>query len=429
LSGFETGVSVMPLVKGDPPDAEASVPAGRIRNTRKLLTAAALLMSAMLLATSWVSVVLVPREAYGDGGAAEGRVLAYLTHGLMGHGWGTLYDLSTVLILWFAGASAMAGLLNLVPRYLPRFGMAPRWVAFVRPLVLVLFAIDVIVTLIFRADVEKQAGAYATGVLVLMLSAGVAVTLTLWRERREGGGEGRRARGDERPASPRTSRPSPLPFFYFGAVTLVFAYTLVQNVHERPDGVLIASAFILAIMLLSALSRYTRATELRVESFTFVDRESEALWGELVGKKVNLAPIKYLTRASMARKEAEIRQYYTVQGPLAFLHVNLIDDRSEFVSALRIKVRRRKGDDQPGDFLIEVLGAVALANTIAYVSELIDPIALFLGLTRQNSVAQALSYLLWGVGETGILVYEILLRHWEYTPEEDIRPLIFLMSE
>ena len=37
LSGFETGVVVMPLVKGDPGDTPAE-PAGRIRNARKLLT-------------------------------------------------------------------------------------------------------------------------------------------------------------------------------------------------------------------------------------------------------------------------------------------------------------------------------------------------------------------------------------------------------
>jgi hypothetical protein len=405
LSGFETGVSVMPLVRGGPEDRNRPIPEGRIRNTRKLLAAAALMMSAMLLATSFVSTVLVPREAYQKGGPAAGRVLAYLTHQLMGDGVGTVYDISTILILWFAGASAMAGMLNLVPRYLPRLGMAPRWVAYSRPLVLVLFAVDLLVTLIFRADVEAQGGAYATGVLVLMLSAAVAVTLGLWREARE-------------------AARFPTAGLYFGLVALVFAYTLAQNVRERPEGVIIASFFITGIVVLSALSRYLRATELRVESLTFADEESAALWPSLVCKKVNLAPVKLYDQDAMARKAAEIRRHYAIDGPLAFLHVFLRDDRSDFSSVLRLKVCRA-GDD----YVIEVTGAVAIANTIAYVSELIDPIRLFLGLTRQNSVSQAFRYLLWGEGETGILVYEILRRHWDRTPEDDVRPLIFLMSE
>src|SRR6516165_6115970 len=194
-------------------------------------------MSVMLLLSSAVTSLLVPEPAYRVGGAAAGRAIAFLAHRYLGDIFGTLYDFSTILILWFAGASAMAGLLNLIPRYLPRFGMAPRWVAYRRPLVLVLLGIDIVITLIFRAGVEAQGGAYATGVLVLMLSAAVAVTIARIKE---------------------CALRKPLTLLlvgYFIVVTLVFVFTLGDNVLERPDGIIIATTFILLLLLASAISR------------------------------------------------------------------------------------------------------------------------------------------------------------------------------
>src|SRR5262249_7649992 len=184
LSGFETGVSVMPLIGGGDADRESrpstgGVPTGRVSNTRKLLLTAATIMSGLLILSSVVTTLLIDPIDYAKAGKASGRAIAFLAHRYLGPAFGTVYDLSTILILGLAGASAMAGLLHLIPRYLPRFGMAPQWAALSRPLVLVLFAVDVVITLIFGASVEAQSGAYATGVLVLILSAAFAVTLAL----------------------------------------------------------------------------------------------------------------------------------------------------------------------------------------------------------------------------------------------------------
>ena len=165
LSGFETGVAVMPHIKGDPTDTPEN-PAGRIRGAKRLLTTAAGIMSVFLITSSIVTTVLIPEQDFKPGGPANGRALAYLAHENLGSVFGTAYDLSTIAILWFAGASAMAGLLNLVPRYLPKFGMAPSWSRAVRPMVLVFTATAFLITIVFHADVDAQGGAYATGVLV-----------------------------------------------------------------------------------------------------------------------------------------------------------------------------------------------------------------------------------------------------------------------
>ena len=405
LSGFETGVAVMPLVDGGPVDRGRSprageVPIGRVANTRKLLLTAALIMSAMLILSSFVTALLIAPPDYAEGGKASGRAIAFLAHRHLGTAFGTIYDVSTIVILGLAGASAMAGLLHLIPRYLPRFGMAPRWAALSRPLVLLLFVVDIVITLVFRASVEAQSGAYATGVLVLILSAAFAATLALWRERRR------------------------LLASYTGIVCLVFAYTLVDNCLERPDGLIIGTIFTALLMAACAISRSIRSVEFRIPHGYFADAESWRLGPEVRGKKVHLVPIRTASPEARGRKRSEIVRHYNVRGPFLFLHVNLLDNRSEFSAPLEVRLRK-EGED----YVAEVLGAVAIANTIAYLSEAIDPISIFIGLTRRQLMAQAMRYLLFGEGETGLMVYTILLRYWDWTPEDDVRPLIFLMSD
>jgi hypothetical protein len=83
LSGFETGVAVMPQIKGRPGDTEEH-PVGRIEGARRLLTTAAVIMSAFLITTSFTTVVLIPEQKFRPGGQANGRALAYLAHEYLG---------------------------------------------------------------------------------------------------------------------------------------------------------------------------------------------------------------------------------------------------------------------------------------------------------------------------------------------------------
>lgn len=403
LSGFETGVSVMPLIKGAADDKH-EYPVGRIRNTHKLLLTAALTMSFLLIGSSLVTTLLIPESAYREGGEASGRALAYLAHEYLGNAFGTVYDLDTILILWFAGASAMAGLLNLIPRYLPRFGMAPNWVSYARPLIIFLVAVDVAVTLVFRGSVERQGGAYATGVLVLILSAAIAAAIELWRE--SSGHMGTRLRA-----------------LYTWLCVLIFAFTLVENVRERPDGIIIASIFIVLLIGTSITSRYRRATELRVQRCEFADALSRRRFDELAGSGTNLIPLSTLDPAHMSRLMQEVERFYRVDGPLVFIHVNLLDDRSEFFEELRIRV-----EDNAGYTLVHVSNANVVANTIAFVSIRMRARSVILHLTRQHTpLAQAFRYLLFGTGETGLMVYEILTNYWNARKEPE-RPMLFLMT-
>jgi hypothetical protein len=398
LSGFETGVAVMPLVRGELGDTPVR-PLGRIRNTRKLLTTAALIMSGFLLTSSLVTTVLIPHEAFEEGGEASGRALAFLAHEYLGNGFGTVYDVSTIAILWFAGASAMAGLLNLVPRYLPRYGMAPEWARAVRPLVLVFTTVAFAITVIFRADVEAQGGAYATGVLVLISSAAVAVTLSA------------RRRGRRRS------------LLAFGLITLVFAYTTIANVFERPDGVKIASFFILAIVGTSLISRVTRSTELRVTEIRLDQTarrllEEAAAHGELhiIANEPNER-----NRREYVEKEEEARRFHHIppDEPVLFLEVT-VRDPSEFRSGLKVKGEERFG------YRVLRLESSAVANAIAalllYIRDQMGTVPhVYFRWTEGNPVAHLLRFLTLGEGEVPPLTREILR---EAEPDPEQRPVV-----
>ncbi len=418
LSGFETGVSLMPLIRGEKRGSHeknqedagdgAEIPTERIRNTSWLLLTAAVLMSVLLIGSSIVTTVLIPESAYREGGPASGRAMAYLAHEHLGRSFGSLYDVSTILILWFAGASAMAGLLNLIPRYLPRFGMSPRWVSYARPLVLVLFAIDLVVTLVFRGSVVRQGGAYATGVLVLIFSAAVAAALGLWRDASE---------NEEDKVKPRMKS------LYYWLCAAIFAYTLGVNIKERPDGIIIASIFITLLIFTSAVSRYFRSTELRVRKCEFCDEESRQLWEKLASENPNIVPIVTLDRQYRSEIRAKIEKHYKISGPLTFLHVELLDDRSDFYEQLEVEVERNSAEN-----LIIVRNANVIANTIAYVSIRLKAKNIILGLAAEKSpLVQALYYVSFGTGEVGLMVYEILTSYWKERPETE-RPTLFLMA-
>ncbi|MBI2376350.1 MAG: hypothetical protein HYV07_20315 [Deltaproteobacteria bacterium] len=375
LSGFETGVSVMPLIAGvDEAD--------RVRNTRKLLIAAATLMSVELMGSSAVTTLLIPVSEYAPGGRANGRALAFLAHELLGETFGTVYDFTTLAILWFAGASAMAGLLNIIPRYLPRFGMSPTWIEYRRPLVLVITGVCLFVSSSFDANVEAQGGAYATGVLVLMSSGAFAVMLAEWSH------PGRRVA--------------------FAVMLSVFLYVTLMNCIERPDGLRIAGTFVLVIVATSIWSRWRRSSELRVHEYTFVDEASKRLWGEL--RETNgivLIPLR--SKRPEGRRTALARSLLHLEvekSKCCFLYIDLTDDPSKFSSPVEIQAR-----EDGGDYVVEVRNAVAVANAIAFVALELHVDEVVIGLLESGTpVVNAVMYLAFGTGEVGYAVRAIFMR-------------------
>jgi hypothetical protein len=394
LSGFETGVAVMPLVRAHG-ETDAVRLMGRIRNTKRLLGLAAAIMSVMLVGSSIVTTLLIPPEAFQEHGEADGRALAYIAHRDFGDAFGTVYDVATITILWFAGASAMAGLLNLIPRYLPRYGMAPEWARAERPLVLIITAIACLVTLIFKASVNAQAGAYATGVLVLITSVAFAAAI---------------------------STPSRRPIY--GAVFAVFAYTTLVNVVERPEGLTIALWFIATMVVTSLVSRVMRSTELRANGVRY-DPDAEKVVAAAAG-----APLRIIAnRPDSGRREeyeSKLREAREAHHLPQDAHVVFLEvypgDVSAFAKELLVWGKTVGGHQ------VLASSSPAIPNAIAAI--LLDlrdrtgvPPHAYFGWTEGNPVTYLLRFLAFGEGDTAPVAREVLR---QAEPDPNRRPRIHI---
>ncbi len=400
MSGFETGVAVMPLVKGNADLDDPHVPQERINNTKKLLFTAAMLMAVMLMTSSMVTTLLIPPAEFQEHGAANGRALAYLAHKFLGEGFGTVYDISTILILWFAGASALAGLLNLVPRYLPRYGMAPNWSRAQRPLVVIFTLITFAVTIIFNANVDAQAGAYATGVLVLFTSAALAVTLATWKN-----GLFHRT--------------------LFVSILLVFAYTSIANMIERPEGLHIASFFIGAILITSLVSRALRSLELRSQDVK-LDTTATQFVQEALLKSGQICLLAHRPGGTdYKEKEIETRIVHKLtqeEAAFIFLEVTLTDPSEFAEDCLEVS-----GHEVDG-FRVLRCESPAIPNAIAvlllYLRDTTRNIPhAYFGWTEGHPLSYVFKYIFLGEGETAPVTREIL-REVELDPAR--RPKIIV---
>ena len=274
--------------------------------------------------------------------------------------------------------------------------MAPEWARATRPLVLVFTAICFAVTIVFEANVDAQGGAYATGVLVLMSSAAIAVTLSAFRRANKWR-------------------------YAFAAIAVVFVYTTIANMFERPDGLKIASLFIFGIIFASFISRVMRSTEVRIDKIELDDRAKEFLTEVDAEGEIRIVTNRRETgdvsEYRFKEHEKRIDNHIPSTDPILFYEIET-GDASEFTGKLKIR-----GIDIDGYKILRT-EAPAVPNAIAafllYLRDNTKKIPhVYFGWSEGNPIMYLARYILLGEGDTAPVTREILR---QAEPDPELRP-------
>jgi hypothetical protein len=261
------------------------------------------------------------------------------------------------------------------------------WARARRPRVLIFTVATILVTWLFKADVEAQGGAYATGVLALRGSAAFAVALRAVRMRSS-------------------------QYVYVG-IALVFVYTTVTNVIERPEGLKIAGWFIMSIVITSLISRVARSTELRIQGVV-PDGAAQRLIDDVAHRGQIRIIANRPDAGDVAEYEHKLREargahHLPTDIPVLFLEIRP-GDASEFSNTLAVEGHEVHGY------------GVLIAALLLYIRETTALIPhVYFGWTEGNPIAYLLKFLAFGEGDTAPVAREVLRQN---EPDPERRPRI-----
>jgi hypothetical protein len=265
-------------------------------------------------------------------------------------------------------------------------------------MVLVLTAVAFLVTWVFDADVDAQGGAYATGVLALITSAAIAVTLSAHQ-------------AGQRKLS-----------IAFGVISAIFVYTTAVNIVERPDGVKIAAIFVAAIVLVSLGSRLTRSLELRVTEVR-LNQKAELFVRDCSRRKIRLVANEpdELDNAEYLEKLRQIQADNDLtDDDMIFVEVTLTDP-SDFETALdihgevvheRYRVLRLEHSSVPNALAALLLHIRDTTNRVPHI---------YFEWTEGNPLLNLLRFVFTGAGEVAPVTREVLR---EAEPDRKRRPRV-----